>query len=213
MKKTLLTIGAVALSAAAFGQGTIILDSSSSPEGVALGSSNPATTTTQWYSGSMNFEIYFAAESTTAASQVAAINADAGNGSAALALLAGDTDFTLESLASVAGGSVNAAGTTGTLTVSGGVIDNEIELPGVPTSTAGDWIIVGSAEYWVGLLGFNNFSSGGSYLAHPVGTASDDTAAWEAAGVNLDFDEPEPTTLALIGLGGLSMLVFRRRKA
>lgn len=227
MKKTLLTLGAVlSVSAGAFAQGSVTFETAKPSPGVAVEQWNPdsasgfGTAANDWYNGSLTLEVFYAPGSdSNAANEVAAINAaeEAGgnyDSGATLALLAGDTDFTLETFANASSGTLGPENESVTVACSDGVFDTTVDLPNVPSESNAYWILLGYAaiggEPYLGLVGLDNMSTGAP------GAPEDDYVAWQAAAINLDLATdfvPEPTTLALAGLGGLTMLLLRRRKA
>ena len=210
MKKTLLTFGTVlGVSTGAFAQGSIVLETAATTPGVAFGQWNPAVTS-DWYTGSLTLQVYYAPGSdSSAASEIAAINSyeTVSGGWPDIAALAADTDFTLEPIAHASSGTLGNGNTSVTIACSGGVIDTTVDLPNVPSESNAYWIIEGYETVYVGLVGLDNMSTGAP------GAPEDDAVAWNAAGINMLFGVPEPTTLALAGLGGFSTLVLRRRKA
>lgn len=232
MKKTLLALGFVAIAAAALGQGQINIECETTSSGVAVQqwdhtlAGGSGTAKGDWYRGTLTVELYYAPEGTTAASQVDAINAAeeaGGNASSSVPLadLSADTDFTLQTLAAPSNGTLGTGDTSAiisTLTFGGaGAFGVTVELPNIPANSTGDFILAGMATIngytYEGLVGFDDQATGGSYTTNPPGTAADDQNAWDAAGINLDLAPvPEPTTLALAGLGGFCLLLFRRQR-
>lgn len=223
MKKTLLTLGMVlGVSAMAFGQGSIYV------QGAALAgfntvSSNPndsgaGGTYSDFISGTVSLQLF---SQTTAAdasllSQATAINTDAaaGNESGAAALLAADftqqnwgltqaAESSTYSLA-VTGGTINpsqeadyAVGTASTLTSGAvGLYALEATWSNAGTTYTGVIVLNGAGAQGLG---------GGSNPAFSM------NINWPNQNILLT-PVPEPTTLALAGLGGLSMLFLRRRK-
>ena len=99
-------------------------------------------------------------------------------------------------------------------TANSGIVD----LPNVGTDVTGYMALVAteltgaSDPGWTGVIAFGNQSSGGNYTTTPAGTAVTLTG-WNTLDENLVLSPvPEPATLAVAGLGGLSMLLIRRRK-
>lgn len=229
MKKSLLILGAVlGVSAGAFAQGTIALETAATSPGVGVetfsGGVGPGGTVAgDWYSGSLTLEVFYAASSSQSQGEINAINAAENqasantSASAAAALLAGDTDFTLETFNGASGATLGANDTSAIVTVSGGVFSTIATFAGIPAASTGEYILVGSTtiggQTYEGLIGLLNQPTGGSFLATPPGTQSDDASTWPGENMDLAVTVPEPASLALAGLGGLSMLFLRRRKA
>lgn len=225
MKKTLLTLGSIlGVSASAFAQGSVTIETQSTSPGVAVGQWNPnltsgtGTAVGNWYTGSLALQIYYAPGSdSNAASEIAAINSpEAINAGLNFGYFYADTDFTLETISSASSGTLSPSGTTVTVNCNSGSFDTTVDLPNVPSDSNAYWVVFGTAtiggKTLPGLVGLANMSTGAA------GSPEDDASAWNAAGINLDLTYldvapiPEPTTFALAGLGGLSMLTLRRRK-
>jgi hypothetical protein len=210
MKKIIFTSAAtIGLSVGAFAQGSLLLDDSVINPGVSVGVTSPsATTTADWYTGSISLDVYYLAGTDT--SDIDAINAFNGvqNSSAAvLSLLAAD-QFTLE--------------TTADETVSGGVFKGgTVSLPNIPTSATGTFVILGftgaapgTAEAYADAIAFAN-STGGNPAATPIPGTAATLAGWNTLNQNMALtlsSVPEPGTMALSALGGLSLFFFRRKK-
>jgi hypothetical protein len=104
----------------------------------------------------------------------------------------------------VANGNLNL--TNGTIGLTGGV----------PTATTIDMALVATATIggvgYEGIIAFAN-NSGGNPIATPPGVPAVLTG-WGNLNENLVLSPiPEPSTLALAGLGGLTLLLFRRRQS
>ena len=182
--------------------------------------SNPALADgSLYYSGGVNVELFYAASGSLTQTQINAINAldgTAGGGAAALALLMSD-NFTLVSATTTAGS------TAGSLayTASGGALStgpNTIGLLSpVPTGGSG-WLAMyavgsgGTYNGYSGVIAWSQSSLGGNPTTTPTpGIPSN--IHQDPAGLNLVLTTvPEPGTMALAGLGGLSLLLFRRKK-
>ena len=195
MKKTILTALAVTgIATGAFAQGSINLSDAPINPGVATDNA------TAWVTGSVTFQIWWLA-GVGNQSAINAINAAdlAGNGAQAISLLTTD-GFTQE-----------ASGLTAT--VSGGTFTynlNGVALPNIPTATQNTFAIVGIFGALQGAIAFAN-GDGGNLAAVPAGTPAN-LDGWNTLGQNLILSPvPEPTTMALAGLGSLSLFLFRRR--
>jgi len=225
MKKTLLTLGAVlGVAAGAFGQGAIHIQTPNTP-GFNTVSSNPndsgaGGTFSDYINGTVSLQLF---SQTTAdanlASQSSAINslAAAGNESGAAALLA--ADFTQQ----LWGPTLTSESQSLNFTASGGSINTTAE-------GSGDYAVGSSSTLTSGALGYYGLlatwvSGGKTYtgvivadagspqqLGGGSNPASQLESTWPFQNILLE-PVPEPTTLALAGLGGLSMLFLRRRKA
>lgn len=96
---------------------------------------------------------------------------------------------------------------------------NTVYLPGAPTSVTGTMALVGKAvggayDGWMGVIAFSGQNSGGDPNALPPGVPAT-LSGWNnmSTPLCLVLSVPEPTTLAMLALGGLfSLWLFRRRK-
>jgi hypothetical protein len=221
MKKSLLTIGAVvAFAAGASAQGSLSL----------LGNvlfntvSSSSSATSGFYSGNLTLEIYTiaAAGNSTLANT---INVDEQSKSSVIAgvgLI--QSDFTLQQIAPPSGGS---QGSNTLVTVSGGtLLDTQQGDYSVGTASSLPQTTSGGVDIYYALVFLNGTGNleGGVVLDNPAGGYGPATsppnassAEWPIfAGSNQNIllqSVPEPATLALAGLGGLSILFLRRRKA
>ncbi|HUE37823.1 MAG TPA: PEP-CTERM sorting domain-containing protein [Candidatus Acidoferrum sp.] len=215
MKKLLLTLGAVlGISAGAFAQGSLLIQDMATPDFAGV---NTVTTNAQdvtaadYYTGSMILEIYAVQNSSLSVLQAdqSGLLKDSMNLPAALSLLASD-GYTQQT--------INGANSL-SLSVSGGVfhvataqtIGTSSSLPGSGSTVNTDYVIVGIIGTGEGLLALNPSSTGTPSPGTPVNM----NGIWPGSSsqaFNLLVPIPEPTTLALAGLGGLSMLFLRRRK-
>jgi hypothetical protein len=220
MKKLLLTLSAVlGVSAAAFGQGSLLLQDGATPDfgSVSITGTNANdATVSHYYTGSLTLEIFAVQNASLATLQAdqSGLLADAANNTAAMTLLATD-GFVQQSInggsnivvAASGGtfqvGSAATIGNSGTITPSGTTVNTEYVLYGGAT-------IAGQPVF--GILALNPSVTG----AAAPGTPANMNSIWPGSGsqaFNLYLQPvPEPTTLALAGLGGLSMLFLRRRK-
>jgi len=166
--------------------------------------------------------VWYAATASVTQAKIDAINAldgTAGGGAVAQALLVTD-GFTEVSSATLYGMTIGGVtDSVGNGTKGSGYFNftnPTIGLPGAPTSTTG-WLAfdaVGAGAYstYSGVLAFAN-GTGGNPVASPPGVAAAITGI-DPLGKNLDLTPiPEPATLALVGLGSLSLMLFRRRNS
>jgi hypothetical protein len=217
MKKQILTIAAISgLAMGAFAQGSINIDAAlSSGVGITTQDANAANpnTATTWYDGNISLSIWYISSAT--AGQLSAINAfqnQTGGYSSALALLTGDGFTQVSSTVSgdISDGTVNFAQGT-------------INLTGVPTSSNGFLALVATAtgggassstlNGFAGILAFAN-NVGGNPSTVPPGTSASLTG-WNTLGNNFVLSAnavPEPATMAMAALGGISLLALRRKK-
>jgi hypothetical protein len=222
MKKLIVTALATSVALGVFAQGSLTkIQTMFSNDGVTTGlnQANP-NTATAYYTGNINFELFYASTASVTAGQITAINALAGtaNGGAnAFALLTTD-GFTAASTTTLTGstvGSLPFVVNSGDFTVAD---PNTVGLAGSTPTGVNAWIAVyavgTSAGFinWSGVLAFAQ-NTGGNPTSVPAGTAA--PMATDPAGINLDLTAPvpEPTTLALAGLGGAALMAIRRRKA
>jgi len=222
MKKTLLTLGAIlGISAGAFAQGTLLVENSQQPQGAGFNSvsSSPADTGaggtfSDFPTGTITLEIFSIAASGNAslASQINADAASAATEQTALGLIT--SDFTQQAY----GSSVSSESLSSTWNITGGDFSGSQAGSTITIGTAGT-LTSGSSVYYalVAILG----SREGVLVLNADGPYEAGGGQNPAASMNADWPDqnlllapvPEPTTLALAGLGGLSMLFLRRRKA
>jgi hypothetical protein len=225
MKKQILTIVvATGLSLSVFAQGSVFVDANLPNFGAAGGittqganatSSSSATTfLNPGGTAGNNFSLAIWFSTTANSAEVTAINAflnQTGGAAAAQALFAAD-GFT-EADAGATLGNINDGSFA--YSANGG----NIVLPNVTTSASGYMALVGTAiggafNGYSGVIAFAN-NAGGNLGAVPAGTAATFTG-WNALNENLVLSPttavPEPSTMALAGLGSLAALMFRRKK-
>jgi hypothetical protein len=213
MKKSLLTLGAVvAVAAGASAQGVLGISNPSSA-GFNTTTSNPLASG-GWYSGNLTLAIYTLASS----APVAQINADetsAATVGAGIGLIT--ADGTLQDI-TASGGSVEAASQP--VTVNGGLLASTSEgTYGIGTSgtlspTADIYYALVFTGGTGGVEGAVVLTGTGAYTPGTAQTSDQASGLWPANQQNVFLTPvPEPATLALAGLGGLSMLFLRRRKA
>jgi len=231
MKKIVLTtmaLAAVGLSAHA--QGSLSgLETVFSTDGITFGlNQTSASSASQYFAGNVDIEILYSATAT--AGTVTALNALDGTaaGGTALGVATGSDGFVVDSTLTTANGSPTGfiegknASTTVAVSSSSSLNDgvaseipNIIQLAGSQTSgvLAMYMIAVGGPEAGdAGLIAWTQSSIGGNLNGSPPGTPL--AIKQDPAGENLDLvPTPEPTTLAFAGLGGLSMLLLRRRNS
>jgi len=220
MKKTIITtLAAGAVSLSSFGQGSLAVNAPvSNDPGVTIQGANAASTAnaTTYFTGTISLEVFALASATQA--QLNAINAfinTSSGGASALALA--QSDGFVEVSTTTAGGSTVGA-------VSGSIVGGSlafnpstIGLSSAVTTSSTEALLLyavavgGQYAGDSGAVAFNN-NTGGSLLAVPAGTPASLTG-WGALNENLVLSPvPEPTTMALAGLGSLSLFLFRRKK-
>jgi len=222
MKKSLLISLATTLAAGgAMAQGSLgafqsVFDSYGFT--VGPGETTSAAAGSSYYTGNVDIELLYS--STATAGTVTALNAL--DGTAGVEAAATADGFAVVSTTTLTGSQTGIAnGTTyalsgGEINISGSSPLQEIGLTTVPTSGTGiialEATVVGGADNgFTGLVAWGGQAFGGNPTTHPAG--QDSPVNTDAAGENLDMvgATPEPTTLAFAGLGGLSLLLFRRR--
>jgi hypothetical protein len=212
MKKLLLTGLAVAgLTASTFAQGNIAFDNSQSANGIT------DLTAGNFYNGTAGIEVWALPGSPVTAT-ISAINALSANPLAGYALLTSD--------------GFNKVATYSGVQIAGGAFSlGELSLTAAQLSTPGGPLTLGlaawnnSANSWAGSL------AAGAQTSHYGVIAFDQTTTyaasapfptpaslnWGVGGGSISQDlvmtsVPEPSTIALAGLGAAAMLIFRRRK-
>lgn len=230
MKKTLLTITAiVGVAAGAFGQGQLFFDipSSTGVNSVTSNPNDPDAGGSDFFlndgTGILTFSVYYATNSGSVLANAAAINTDDRSAStltAGLALL--NADFTQEAFGTTLG--------TEALTQNIEVDYGDLDVPqqgnydvgtgaNIASGSSGLYAIL--VTYAGGYEGFQvlNGAGIGTPAVYNVGGGQSSAASMVNEWANQSLfmavptASPEPTTLALAGLGGISMLFMRRRKA
>jgi len=210
MKKLIVTAAATALAVGAFAQGTIIFGDNGFNSGVAL------NTAANYYSGgtSVTIEAWYL-NATVLPSAVVINSLNGVNSSAAIAGLTTD-GFTAGPSSAVVMTSGNSGSFSfGTATLTGLPIHTATAVIAIEAST-----VIGGITY-AGVIDFVN--AVGDPLHTPIaGTPAPLNPSWDAITPQNDPGDsaynlvmtpvPEPATMALAGLGGLSLLLFRRRK-
>jgi hypothetical protein len=210
MKKIIvLTLATTAIAFGAMGQGALgSINNTGIFFGDGVGSQN--TSSSSVYVGALTLEVFF---STTASgadlTAINNLNGTAGGGAAALAAINTDgfTEVDEGGVTGAANSNSQISGFTGTIDLSSAFGPN----------TAGDIVLY--FEGTGGIAGAFAFtgSYGGEQVTNPIGTpytlSTDSALETLANGSNLALTAvPEPGTMALAGLGGLSLFFFRRKK-
>ena len=215
MKKSLLTLGAVlGISTGALAQGTLAFTAAA---GINTVTSNGGASS-GWYTGNVTVAIYTIAASGNSA-LATTINTDGqtlGSQGAIAAVNLIETDFTLQDISPI-GNAAGAEAASQTDAVSGGAFVSEGNTQigtasSLPQTTDIYYaIVLTTASGLEGGLVLDSPAAGYLPSTSPVNSM---TSEYPANGENILLSPvPEPTTLALAGLGGLSMLFLRRRKA
>jgi len=201
MKKkiqTMVILTVAGWSAAALAQGSINLDDSTITPGVAIGTAG------NYYSGTYGIQLYELNTSTLPG------NINPYNGV-----------FSLTAYNNMLADGYSLQATfTGKNMVNPGTFSlGEVDMPGVSPAGSTEAIAlvvwVGSADSFAkamttgGVITFMNPTA--DYTAAPKPTPPFLTG-WDALGQDLIMPVPEPTTLALTGLGAAALMMFRRRK-
>jgi hypothetical protein len=201
MKKTVITtIATLGITVGAFAQGSLFLSDADIGPGVALSGANQANPAqSAFFSGSLEIQVWFE-NSTTDANGISAINANINSGTYKAPDL---TNYKEE--ADITGIQVNS----GTFTYSQN--SGSVALPDAPTSGTGTFVLIGIAGSSEGAIAFQNATGGNPNIVPPGNPANPD--GWDGLGQNLVLSAtPEPSTIALGGIGAASLLLFRRRK-
>lgn len=211
MKKIVLTsLATMGLALGAFAQGGIVVDNSTSPNGITLsGTSGSSQSGFQYYDGTGGIQIWYQNGTTFNLNN---INSLASTPGAQYAALSAD-GFTL------------ATTFTGATISGGGVTLGDLHIAGV--TPAGSSITLAFTAWQgagtsfptpggkAGTLAF--YMPTADYTAQPTPTSPKiSDAAGGFANVDLVLNTveavPEPSTFALAGLGAAALLIFRRRK-
>jgi hypothetical protein len=215
MKKTIIaTLGTVGLAFGTFAQGSLTgindIETQVASAGPNAQSLSSATT---YYTGAVTLEIFYAPATSVSQSQINTINADNGTDQSAYDVMIAD-GFVLAS------GSSPDSTTTGAIN---GYIDQggfefsttDASLPGAPTGATASqaWL----AFYLVdpdgdsGIFAFANATGGTPTSGDPAAITGLDLVGANQS-LNLVLSPvPEPGTVVLAGLGGFSLLLFRRK--
>lgn len=218
MKKNVLIIAAqLTLAIGAMAQGSIAgigAALNGAANGYVVTGVGNQTASSGYYVGGLTMNIFFSSSATSGNdTSINALNGTANGGNAAQALLGG---FGFTSVASI----INNLTSSGSGTA-GWAASYNLNSTFAP-SAAGSYALV-----FTGAGAFSSYSSvvawtgnyGGNPSATPPGTAynanSGSTglnAFANAANIDLTTSVPEPSSLALAGMGGLGMLMALRRK-
>ena len=213
MKKSLLTLGAIlGISTGALAQGTLAFTAAA---GINTETSN-GSASGGWYTGNVIVAIYTIAAAGNAA-LANTINADEQSaGTEVFGINLIESDFTLQDISPI-GNPAGAEAASQTDAVSGGALVSEGNTQVGTAATLSETtpiyyalVLTSQDGIWEGAVVMNNPAAGYDPSTSPVNNM---TSEYPADGQNIILPVPEPTTLALAGLGGLSMLFLRRRKA
>jgi len=225
MKKlALITMASAAAAFGVYGQGSLSgIQTTFVNEGITIGN---GAHNSSYFTGNVDIELLYS--STATAGTVTALDALDGTESGSAELTTAQSDgFSVVSLTSVNGQTTGIANNqtyavvNGAFAANNGTDPNEIGLfTPVPTSGTGIMAmyvtIVGGADNGdSGLFAWSGQAFGGSSQPPTPGIPSAINKDPGPGGDNLDIvtaPVPEPATLAFAGLGGLSVLLFRRRK-
>ena len=224
MKKLIVTtLATTAMALGVFAQGSIGgIQTMFNADGITTPGANATdpNLATTWYTGNITLELLYAASGSVTSGQIAAINAldgTSGGGAAAWTLAMSD-GFSLVSATSLTG---STAGSLAYVVSDGGLQTasnpNTIGLLAPAATSANAWIAMyatgsgGAFNGYSGMLAFTQ-NTGGNPTTIPPGTQAVMTKDPTGQNLVLTTVVPEPTTLALAALGGVSMLLIRRKK-
>jgi len=196
MKKlAIIGFAVIGLAAGAFAQGGFYIDNTASPNGVTLDGN--------FYDGPAGMEVWY--KNDALGLNVAAINSLAGTPSEAYSAMTGFTLATSFTSVAVSGGGFSL----GDLRITGPSGTSPITIAvAMWQGTANSFGSATRAGVLAWLQPVNNFVTSGT-LGDPY--FSDAPAGFQAANLEL-APVPEPTTLALAGIGAAALMIFRRRK-
>jgi len=203
MKKLVITtLATVGLALGAFAQGSIILDNSQASYGVANGAPG------SYYTGAYGLELWV----DNAAAVPSGINGAANT--AAYGVL--QSQFKLEGTYAGTMTSANPGvfqfGAVTMADVTPHASSAVIGLAAWTGTAASGTAAMASGTANIGVVAFlDSTIADPSPLTGPPGTPADLSGAWTTGDLVM-MPVPEPTTLALAGLGAAALLIFRRRK-
>jgi hypothetical protein len=205
MKKIILTcVATVGLASGAFAQGSILVDNSSVGGSITGGQTSSAAT---GFYGNYTLQVWYlngALPSNLAgASNLQDYNNLTTDGFT-LAQTYANQNITQLNAGAFSLGELDMPGASTTSTV----IALAAWASGLPGTTATPGASFGGAQYG-GVLAFLNPTA--AYETHPVPTPANLTG-WSSSDNLAMTPVPEPTTMALAGLGGLSLFLARRKK-
>jgi hypothetical protein len=219
MKKIAITMALAALVGTSYGQGYVTV------AGTMQSSTNNTAITTAWTGGQLNTGVYGALGTTTSGQHYDMALLTTTAGSPTLTLF-GDATLAADWLYTGLQGANNTF--AGRMTIGSGLVANN-----APISNSQNWLLVawstslgttwatvepllaaGSFGAANGFIGWSAIGVGASGSAPPAIslTVQGTSGSIIPAGFSLLAVVPEPSTIALAGLGGLSLLLFRRRK-
>ena len=223
MKKILTALVMGFVCSGANGQGSIDINSGLTNDPGISTQGEYATSTanaTTWFTGTISLEVFAVASASE--SQLTAINSylnEMGGIYSALDLLQRDgfIEVSTTTLTGSIVGSVTGSISDGSFIFNPSLIGLSSAVTTDSTESLALYATAVGGTYagWSGIIAFNN-NVGGNQTVFPPGTAAAaELSGWGALNENLVLSlqaVPEPTSLALAGLGILSLFLFRRKK-
>lgn len=213
MKKIILTcVATIGLAAGAFAQGSIAVDNSANSEGLSIGAATQASGQGNFFSGNYTMQVWYLngalPANVTSDGNLNTVGLTAYNNLTADGFTLGGT-FANQTILAANAGSFSL----GELDMPGASASTIIALVAWTSGPNGNTATVSqtyAGSAFGGVFAFANPTA--NYTANPAPTPSALTG-WDGPNdLVMVSNVPEPTTMALAGLGGLSLFLARRKK-